>query len=125
MTPQRAKLRARVPACLAASAMPALSLSAGVVAAVAPAATAAEMPCEPNVSYYVSKSSGVNFRTGAGTGYASKGIPHKNDRGGKLATKGSWIKLQLGRKSKSGLAKGSTGWVSKSYVSDCTPMQLD
>ncbi|MFF5310376.1 hypothetical protein [Streptomyces massasporeus] len=45
--------------------------------------------------------------------------------GKKLATKGSWIKLQLGQKSKSGLAKGTTGCVSKSYVSDCTPMQLD
>ncbi|MCX3287060.1 SH3 domain-containing protein [Streptomyces sp. NEAU-H22] len=113
MTQQRAKLRTRVPARLAASAMLALSL------------TAAEMPCKPKVYYYVYKSSGVNFRTGAGTGYASKGLLHKNDWGKKVATKGSWIKLRLGQKSKSGLAKGTTGWVSKSYVSDCTPMQLD
>ncbi|MEV5105449.1 SH3 domain-containing protein [Streptomyces massasporeus] len=125
MTQQRAKLRTRVPARLAASAMLALSLTAGAVAVSAPAATAAEMPCKPNVYYYVYKSSGVNFRTGAGTGYASKGILHKNDWGKKLATKGSWIKLQLGQKSRSGLAKGTTGWVSKSYVSDCVPMQLD
>ncbi|MEU4463517.1 SH3 domain-containing protein [Streptomyces sp. NPDC024017] len=125
MTQQRAKLRTRVPARLAASAVLALSLTAGAVGVGAPAATAAEMPCKPNVYYYVYKSSGVNFRTGAGTGYASKGILHKNDWGKKLATKGSWIKLQLGQKSKSGLAKGTTGWVAKSYVSDCTPMQLD
>ncbi|MFJ7180386.1 SH3 domain-containing protein [Streptomyces massasporeus] len=125
MTPQRAKLRTRVPARLATSAVLALSLTAGAVAVAAPAATAAEMPCKPNVYYYVYKSSGLNFRTGAGTGYASKGILHKNDWGKKLATKGSWIKLKLGQKSRSGPAKGTTGWVSKSYVSDCTPMQLD
>ncbi|MFB7931383.1 SH3 domain-containing protein [Streptomyces sp. NPDC056039] len=125
MTQQRATLRTRVPARLAASAMLALSLTAGAVATSAPAATAAEMPCKPKVYYYVYKGSGINFRTGAGTGYASKGILHKDDWGKKLATKGSWIKLKLGTKSKSGIAKGTTGWVSKSYVSDCTPMQLD
>ncbi|MEU2909467.1 cell wall hydrolase [Streptomyces massasporeus] len=134
MTQQRARLRTRVPARLAASAVPALSLTAGTVAAGAPAATAAtatatatatEMPCKPNVRYYVCESSGVHFRTGAGTGYASKGILHKNDWGKKLATKGSWIKPQLGQKSRSGPAKGTTGWVATSYVSDCTPMQLD
>ncbi|MFI6804222.1 hypothetical protein ACIBO6_04270 [Streptomyces luteogriseus] len=68
---------------------------------------------------------GVNFRSGAGTGYTSKGIPRKNGWGKKLATKGSWIKLQLGQKSRSGPAKGTTGWVSTSYVSGCTPMQMD
>ncbi|MEU6683641.1 SH3 domain-containing protein [Streptomyces sp. NPDC046832] len=125
MTQQRTKLRSRVPAPLAASAMLALSLTAGAVAVGAPAATAAEMPCKPNVYYYVYKGSGVNFRTGAGTGYASKGLLHKDDWGKKIATKGSWIKLKLGQKSRSGLAKGTTGWVSKSYVSDCVPMQLD
>ncbi|MFJ7335403.1 SH3 domain-containing protein [Streptomyces sp. NPDC101110] len=125
MTQQRSKLRTRVPARLAASAMLALSLTAGAVVAAAPAATAAEMPCKPNVYYYVYKSSGVNFRTGAGTGYASKGLLHKNDWGKKIATKGSWIKLKLGQKSRSGIAKGTTGWVSKAYVSDCVPMQLD
>ncbi|MEU3090579.1 SH3 domain-containing protein [Streptomyces massasporeus] len=121
MTQQRARLRTSVPARLAASAVPALSLTAGTVAAGAPAATAAtatatEMPCKPNVRYYVCESSGVHFRTGTGTGYASKGILHKNDWGKKLATKGSWIKPQLGQKSRSGPAKGTTGWVATSYV---------
>ncbi|MFD7552313.1 SH3 domain-containing protein [Streptomyces sp. NPDC059816] len=118
-------MKFRAPARLAASAMLALAVTAGLAVTTAPAASAAEMPCKPRVYYEVYQANGVNFRSGAGTGYASKGLLYKGDWGKKIATKGSWIKLQLGQKSKSGLAKNSTGWVASTYLSDCVPMQLD
>lgn len=48
------------------------------------------------VTSYVYQANGVHFRTDPGTGYASRGLLYKNDWGKKTATKGSWIKLQLG-----------------------------
>lgn len=117
-------MQLRTPARLAASAMLALSVTAGMAATAAPAASAAEMPCKPRV-YYKINTNAVNFRTGPSTSYASKGLLYKGDWGKKVATKGSWIKLQLGQKSKTGLAKNSTGWVAKKYAYDCVPMQLD
>jgi len=122
-------LRRTVPA-VALAATAALTVGAAPSAfAQAPsqasAKTSTAMPCKPRVYYYVYQASGVNFRTGPGTGYASKGLLYKNDWGKKIATKGGWIKLQLGKKSRSGLAKNSTGWVAKTYLSDCVPMQLD
>lgn len=118
-------LRRTVPA-VALAATAALTVGAAPSAfAQASAQTSAAMPCKPRVYYYVYQANGVNFRTGPGTGYASKGLLYKNDWGKKVATKGSWIKLQLGKKSRSGLAKNSTGWVAKKYLSDCVPMQLD
>ncbi|MET9777952.1 cell wall hydrolase [Streptomyces sp. NPDC006367] len=117
-------MQLRAPARLAASAMLALSVTAGLAVTTAPAASAAEMPCKPRV-YYEINTNGVNFRTGPSTGYASKGLLYKGDWGKKIATKGSWIKLQLGQKSKTGLAKNSTGWVAAKYAWDCVPMQLD
>ncbi|MEV8092680.1 SH3 domain-containing protein [Streptomyces nigra] len=122
-------LRRAVPA-VALAATTALAVGAAPSAfAQAPAAASAQtragMPCKPKVYYYVYQANGVNFRTGAGTNYPSRGLLYKNDWGKKIATKGSWIKLQLGAKSRSGLAKNTTGWVAKRYVSDCVPMQLD
>ncbi|MDL5199734.1 SH3 domain-containing protein [Streptomyces sp. ALI-76-A] len=117
-------MRLRAPARLAATAMLALSVTAGLAATTAPAATAAEMPCKPRV-YYEINTNAVNFRTGPSTAYKSKGLLYKGDWGKKVATKGSWIKLKLGQKSRTGLAKNTTGWVAKKYAYDCVPMQLD
>ncbi|WP_331753372.1 SH3 domain-containing protein (plasmid) [Streptomyces sp. NBC_00637] len=98
--------------------------AAASIAAVPTAATAAEMPCKPRV-YYEINSNGVNFRTGPSTAYKSKGLLYKHDWGKKVATSGSWIKLKLGQKSRTGIAKNTTGWVAKKYAYDCVPMQLD
>ena len=117
-------LRARMPARLAASVTLALSLTAGVTAATAQTASAAEAPCVPRV-YYTVNTNAVNFRAGPGTGYTSKGLLYRGDWGKKLATKGSWIKLRLGQKSRTGLPKNSTGWIAKRLAYDCVPMQLD
>jgi SH3-like domain-containing protein len=102
------------------------TLMMGTAASIAtvPSATAAEMPCKPRV-YYEINSNGVNFRTGPSTAYKSKGLLYKHDWGKKVATSGSWIKLKLGQKSRTGIAKNTTGWVAKKYAYDCVPMQLD
>ena len=122
-------LRRTVPAvALAATAVLTVSAAPSAFAQAPSQASAqarAEMPCKPRVYYYVYQASGVNFRTGPGTGYTFKGLLYKNDWGKKIATKGSWIELKLGTKSRSGLAKNTTGWVAEKYVSDCVPMQLD
>ncbi|MFF9074577.1 SH3 domain-containing protein [Streptomyces sp. NPDC014872] len=118
-------MQLRTPARLAASAALALSVTAGLAVTTAPAASAAEMPCKPRVYYELYTNSAVNFRTGPSTGYASKGLLYKHDWGKKVGSKSGWIKLQLGQKSRTGLAKGSTGWVAAKYLSDCVPMQLD
>ncbi|MCX4783934.1 MULTISPECIES: SH3 domain-containing protein [unclassified Streptomyces] len=68
---------------------------------------------------------GVNFRSGAGTKYRAIGQLYRNDYGTKIASSGSWIKLKLDKKSKSGLKAGTTGWVSKSYLDQCVYMNLD
>ncbi|MCX4682128.1 cell wall hydrolase [Streptomyces sp. NBC_01433] len=92
-------MQLRASARLAASAVLALSVTGGLAVTTAPAASAAQMP--------------------------SKGSLYRHDWGKKVASKSGWIKLQLGQKSRSGLAKGSTGWVASKYLSDCVPMQLD
>ncbi|MGW2425244.1 SH3 domain-containing protein [Streptomyces sp. NPDC001709] len=117
-------MQLRAPARLAATAMLALSVTTGLAVTTAPAASAAEMPCKPRV-YYKINTNAVNFRTGPSTNYASKGLLYKGDWGKKVSSKGSWIKLQLGQKSRTGLAKSTTGWVAKKYAYDCVPMVLD
>ncbi|GAB7101697.1 hypothetical protein JCM4814A_94880 [Streptomyces phaeofaciens JCM 4814] len=117
-------MQLRAPARMAATAVLALSVTAGLAVTTAPTARAAQMPCKPRV-YYKINTSGVNFRTGPSTSYASKGLLYKGDWGKKIATKGSWIKLRLGQKSRTGLAKNTTGWVAKKYAYDCVPLQLD
>lgn len=101
-----------------------LSVTAGLAATTAPAASAAEMPCKPRV-YYEINTNTVNFRPGPSTAYKSKGLIYKGDWGKKVATKGSWIKLQFGQKSRTGLAKNTTGWVAKKYAYRCVRIQLD
>lgn len=122
-------LRRTVPA-VALAATAALTVGAAPAAfAQAPAKASTQaltaMPCKPRVYYSVYRANGVNFRTGPGTGYVSRGLLYRNDWGKKIATKGSWIKLQLGARSRSGLARNTTGWVAKQFLSDCVPMQLD
>ncbi|MCX5050987.1 SH3 domain-containing protein [Streptomyces sp. NBC_00474] len=113
------RIAARIAAGMASAAV-----LIGGAAATAPAASAAEMPCVPRVNYEIN-ANGVNFRTHPGTGYKSLGLLYKGDWGKKIDTKGSWIKLRLGKKSRTGLPKNSTGWVSKRYAYFCTPMQTD
>jgi hypothetical protein len=113
----------------AAVATAALSMGATALA-IAPTAQA-QTPTGTTTSasacagiYYVT-GNGVNFRRGASTAYRSIGLLYRNDEGRRIASHGSWVKLSLIRKSRSGLPAGTTGWVSKAYVQECTPTQLD
>ena len=68
----------------------------------------------------------VNFRSGPGTGYGSKGLLYRwDDSGTKVSSSGSWVKLKLDHKSKTGIKKGTTGWVHKKYIEQCVYTQLD
>jgi uncharacterized protein YraI len=90
--------------------------------AQAPAALAAANTC-PTWSV---TGKAVNFRSGPGTQYRSIGLLYRwSDSGTKVARSGSWIKIKLDHKSKTGLKKGTTGWVNKKYLSQCVYMQLD
>ncbi|MFE1189963.1 SH3 domain-containing protein [[Kitasatospora] papulosa] len=89
--------------------------------AQAPTALAAKNTCPT----WTVHGKGVNFRTGAGTGYRAIGQLYTGDSGTKVGSSGSWIKIKLDHKSRTGLKSGTTGWVSKSYLAQCVYMQLD
>ena len=59
---------------------------------------------------------GVNFRTGPGTDYVSKGLLYKNDYMTVYCARGQWIYLRLRNRSRSGLPSGTNGWVHEDYV---------
>ncbi|MFJ2218273.1 SH3 domain-containing protein [Streptomyces sp. NPDC101062] len=88
----------------------------------APATLAASTNTCPTWTVY---GKGVNFRSGAGTGYRAIGQLYTGDAGTKVASSGSWVKIKLDHKSKTGLKKGTTGWVSKSYIEQCVHTQLN
>lgn len=85
--------------------LPTALLLGGMVAA-APSASA----CTDTVKILIN---GLNIRTGAGTSYASEGLLYKGDTGKVIDVKGDkpWTKISLLKKSKTGLAKGTSGWV--------------
>ncbi|MEU9267311.1 SH3 domain-containing protein [Streptomyces sp. NPDC048251] len=108
-------MRFRAPARLAATAMLALSVTAGLTVTTAPAAHAVgeHSKCTVNWSNYratVAKN-GWNYRTGPGTTYASRGYLYRSDRLTVLCSRGNWDYSQLTQRSKSGIPKGTKGWV--------------
>lgn len=54
---------------------------------------------------------GWNYRTGPGTTYASKGYLYRGDKLTVLCSRGNWDYSQLAQRSKSGIPKGTRGWV--------------
>lgn len=67
---------------------------------------------------------GVNFRTGPGTGYASKGLLYKGDTfiascgvlKGSVKHRQAWVYATLPHRSKSGLSAGTRGWVRDGFA---------
>ncbi|MGW4490504.1 SH3 domain-containing protein [Streptomyces sp. NPDC004376] len=97
-------------AALAAS----TALLAGGATALAPTASAASSPkCTHNVSDFIGTvdGDGVNYRTGPSTGYLAKGRLYDGDRVRIYCATGNWYYSSLAKRSKGGLAKGTTGWV--------------
>ncbi|MEE1736449.1 SH3 domain-containing protein [Streptomyces sp. BE147] len=105
----------RAPVRLAASAMLALSVTAGLAVTAAPAAHAVGESSKCTVNW--SNASGTvkknawNMRTGPSTGYASRGYLYNGDRLNILCSRGDWDYTALSARSKSGMAKGTRGWV--------------
>lgn len=108
-------MRLRAPARLAATAMLALSVTAGLAVTTAPAAHAVgeNSKCTVNWSNFgatVAKN-GWNLRTGPSTAYASRGYLYRGDKLTVLCSRGAWDYSQLSQRSKSGIPKGTKGWV--------------
>ena len=104
----------------------AASLAAAPSALAAPASAPTQTLAATNTCPTWSVTgNGVNFRTGAGTNYRAIGQLYRGDSGTKVSRSGSWIKIKLDHRSKTGLKKGTTGWVNKAYLEQCVYMQLD
>ncbi|WP_434598535.1 SH3 domain-containing protein [Streptomyces sp. A5-4] len=109
-------MQLRAPARLAASFALALSVTAGLAVATAPAAHAVgeHSNCTVNWTHGETgkvKKNGWNMRGGPGTGYTSRGSLYNGDRLKLLCSRGNWYYTQLSARSKSGLVKGTRGWV--------------
>ncbi|MFE0135418.1 SH3 domain-containing protein [Streptomyces sp. NPDC059037] len=108
-------MRLRAPARLAATAALALAAAAALTVTTAPAAHAVgeNSKCTVNWSNAAGKvkANGWNLRTGPSTGYSSRGYLYNGDRLNILCSRGNWDYTSLSAKSKSGLAKGTRGWV--------------
>ncbi|WP_330351719.1 SH3 domain-containing protein [Streptomyces sp. NBC_00582] len=107
----------------------AAALTTAFIAAGAVAAAPASAAAENNVRDYnttIVGSSGVNYRTGPGTGYTSKGLVATGDKITVTATSNAggacyWYKAKLRAKSRNGLPKGTVGWVNWVYVQKLVP----
>ncbi|WP_129292193.1 SH3 domain-containing protein [Streptomyces lydicus] len=93
----------------------------GVAHASAPPATRARAEA---CSTWYSGIDGLHLRTGPGTRYASVGLLYYADAGTKVGASKHWVKLRLKYRSEGGLPTGTTGWVSKRYVTACQPVPM-
>jgi len=64
----------------------------------------------PNYPAEVAKNA-WNYRTGPGTGYASKGYLYRGDDLKVFCSRGNWNFAALTHRSKSGIPKGTKGWI--------------
>ncbi|MCX4826939.1 SH3 domain-containing protein [Streptomyces sp. NBC_01142] len=106
---RRIATRSALPAVLAMAAAAALTVT------TAPAAHAVgeNSRCTVNWANFgatVGKNA-WNYRSGPATGYKSKGYLYRGDKLKVFCSKGSWNYSQLTQRSKSGIPKGTKGWV--------------
>jgi uncharacterized protein YgiM (DUF1202 family) len=90
------------------------ALLAGGAMALAPTASAASSPkCTYNLTDFTGTvdGNGVNYRTGPSISYTAKGRLYDGDRVRVYCGKGNWYYSSLAKRSKGGLAKGTTGWI--------------
>ncbi|MFI1701413.1 SH3 domain-containing protein [Streptomyces bobili] len=99
----------------AASAALALAAAAALTVVTAPAAHAVgeNAKCSVNWRNFNAKvgKNAWNLRTGPSTAYSSRGYLYRADKLKVLCSKGSWDYSQLTQRSKSGIPKGTRGWV--------------
>ncbi|MET9880820.1 SH3 domain-containing protein [Actinacidiphila glaucinigra] len=107
---------------LATLAATAALLVGGSVALAPTASAVGSSACTYNPTDMTFKvnANGLNLRTGPSTGYTSVGLLYKADgyifKVQCYAAKNQWSYGYLTKKSKSGLAKGRTGWVSSTLI---------
>lgn len=110
-------------AAMAFAAVTVLLLAGGGTASASATGLAPASTASSCVTWWVN-TNGVNFRTGPGTNYASKGLLYYPDGGTKLASTLNWVKIRLMYRSKTGLPVGTTGWVYASYGNPCVPVDM-
>ncbi|MGX1886808.1 SH3 domain-containing protein [Streptomyces sp. NPDC055287] len=106
---RRIATRSVIPAALA------ITAAAGLTMATAPAAQAVgeHRQCTTNWGNFgatVAKNA-WNYRTGPSTAYRSLGYLNRGDKVKVFCSKGSWNYSQLTQRSRSGMPKGTKGWV--------------
>lgn len=90
------------------------ALMAGGATALAPAASAATASsCTYNLADHNAQvdGNGINYRSGPGTSYASKGYLYDGDDLRIYCGKGAWYYGKLISRSKSGMAANTYGWI--------------
>ncbi|MEU6071910.1 SH3 domain-containing protein [Streptomyces sp. NPDC047082] len=106
---RRLTLRSVAPAALA------LAAAATLTVTTAPAAHAVgeSSKCTINFRNFggTINKNGWNLRTGPSRSYASRGLLYRGDKVTVLCSRNTWLYTQLPRRSKSGLPKGTKGWV--------------
>ncbi|MDX3694900.1 hypothetical protein PV726_32105 [Streptomyces europaeiscabiei] len=95
------------------------SLLVGGAAGLAPAASAATASsCTYNIADHDASvdGRGVNYRMGPGGTATSKGFLYTNDKLRIYCGKGNWHYSKLIKRSKSGMAAGTYGWIRKDML---------
>ncbi|HWU09617.1 MAG TPA: hypothetical protein VN520_25115 [Streptomyces sp.] len=95
------------------------ALMAGGAAALAPAASAATASsCTYNLADHNAQvdGNGINYRSGPGTSYSSKGFLYDGDDLRIYCGKGDWYYGKLIHRSKSGMAANTYGWIRKDML---------
>lgn len=85
----------------------------GVATAPAAHAVGESSQCSVNWRNFDAKAgkNAWNFRTGPSSGHRSRGYLYRGDKLKVLCSKGRWDYSQLSQRSKSGIPKGTRGWV--------------
>lgn len=104
---------------LAVAAGMAVTGAVGIVAETASATPAPQLVTKAQGSFSPSVN-GLRIRSGPGTGYGIYGLLYRADRfavtGSAARGHGTWYRVELTRRSASGLRSGHTGWVYAPYV---------
>ncbi|MEU3639922.1 SH3 domain-containing protein [Streptomyces albogriseolus] len=92
------------------------ALLVGGALAVAPSAAAADRDCTSYDQSAGVDGNGVNYRTGPGTSYQSKGMLYRADSVKIYCERNGWYYTKLRKKSASGLSVNTPGWIRKDMV---------
>ncbi|MCZ1011958.1 SH3 domain-containing protein [Streptomyces lydicus] len=107
---RRIATRSAIPAALAMAAAAALTITAAPAAHAAGENHQCSVNWEPDFGAKEAKNA-WNYRSGPSTGYTSRGHLYRGDKLKVFCSKGNWYYSQLTARSKSGIPKGTKGWV--------------